>query len=36
MDNKNHSWKGSPNAGMVLTIVALVGAVAVFLVGFIG
>ncbi len=36
MDNKNYSWKGSPNAGLVLTIVALVGAVAVFLVGFAG
>lgn len=36
MDNKNYSWKGSPNAGLVLTIVAIIGAVAVFVVGFAG
>jgi hypothetical protein len=36
MDDKNYSWKGSPNAGLVLTILALLGAVAVFTVGFAG
>jgi len=36
MADKNYSWKGSPNAGKVLMIVAAVGAVAVFLAGFLG
>lgn len=33
-DDKNYSWQGSPNAGSVLTILALVGAVVVLLAGF--
>jgi hypothetical protein len=36
MKDKDYSWKGSPNAGLVLSIVALAGAIAVFLVGFSG
>jgi len=36
MDDKDYSWKGSPNAGLVLTILAILGAVAVFAVGFAG
>lgn len=36
MPEKNYSWKGSPNAGFVLTILAIVGAIAVFAVGFSG
>jgi hypothetical protein len=34
MDDKNYSWKGSPNAGAVLLVIALVGAIAVLVVGF--
>lgn len=34
MKDKNYSWKGSPNAGLVLTILAGVGAVALVLAGF--
>ncbi len=34
MADDNHSWKGSPNAGLVLSILALVGAVVVILAGF--
>lgn len=33
-DDKHYSWKGSPNAGSVLTILAIVGAVVVLLAGF--
>ena len=33
---KNYSWKGSPNAGLVLSIIALLGGVAFILFGFIG
>ena len=36
MTEKNHSFKGSPNAGLVLSILAVVGALAVFVVGFAG
>lgn len=36
MKEKNYSFKGSPNAGLVLSILAVIGAVAVFLVGFSG
>ncbi|MEN9232275.1 MAG: hypothetical protein Q6L68_15365 [Thermostichus sp. DG02_5_bins_236] len=31
---KNYSWKGSPNAGRVLAILAAVGAVIILLAGF--
>ncbi|AFY67691.1 hypothetical protein GEI7407_3223 [Geitlerinema sp. PCC 7407] len=34
MSDKNYSWKGSPNAGLVLTILALVSAIALFAAGF--
>ena len=36
MKDKDYSFKGSPNAGLVLSILAVVGAVLVFLVGFTG
>jgi hypothetical protein len=36
MKDKDYSWKGSPNAGFVLTILAVIGALAVILVGFSG
>lgn len=36
MNDKNYSWKGSPNAGLVLTIVAGLGALLVLVLGFIG
>lgn len=36
MNDKNYSWKGSPNAGLVLTIVAGLGAMLVLSVGFAG
>ncbi len=36
MDDKNYSWKGSPNAGLVLSILAVLGAIAVVMVGFTG
>ncbi len=36
MADKNYSWKGSPNAGLVLTILAGLGAVAILVVGFSG
>jgi hypothetical protein len=32
--DENYSWKGSPNAGLVLSILALVAAIALFAVGF--
>jgi hypothetical protein len=31
---KNYSWRGSPNAGLVLSILAGLGAVLVILAGF--
>ncbi|MFQ3612500.1 MAG: hypothetical protein SNJ68_02145 [Cyanobacteriota bacterium] len=31
---KNYSWKGSPNAGRVLALLAAVGAVLILLAGF--
>ncbi len=34
MKDKNYSWKGSPNAGRVLTILALVAAAVLVLAGF--
>jgi hypothetical protein len=34
MEDKNYSWKGSPNAGFVLAILALVCGVALVLAGF--
>jgi len=34
MEDKNYSWKGSPNAGFVLAILALIGGVALVLAGF--
>lgn len=36
MSDKNYSYKGSPNAGLVLSILAVVGALAVVVVGFSG
>lgn len=36
MSDKNYSFKGSPNAGLVLSILAVIGALAVVLVGFTG
>lgn len=36
MADKNYSWKGSWNAGAVLTGLALVGAVLLILAGFSG
>jgi len=36
MSDKNYSFKGSPNAGLVLSVVALIGALAVLLLGFTG
>lgn len=36
MNDKNYSWKGSPNAGLVLSILAVLGALAVVMVGFTG
>jgi hypothetical protein len=33
-DDKNYSWKGSPNAGLVLSILAVIGAIALVLAGF--
>ncbi len=36
MNDKNYSWKGSPNAGLVLTILAGLGAVLFLVVGFTG
>lgn len=35
-DDKNYSFKGSPNAGLVLSILAIIGAILVFSVGFWG
>jgi hypothetical protein len=35
-NDKDYSWKGSPNAGLVLSILALLGAIAVVMVGFTG
>jgi hypothetical protein len=34
MTDKNYSWQGSPNAGVVLSIVAGLGALVVLLAGF--
>jgi hypothetical protein len=34
MDDKKYSWKGSPNAGLVLTILAVVCGLALVLAGF--
>ncbi len=34
MKDQNYSWKGSPNAGKVLAILALVAGVALVLAGF--
>jgi hypothetical protein len=34
MADKNYSWKGSPNAGLVLTILAGIGAILFILLGF--
>ncbi len=36
MSDKNYSFKGSPNAGVVLSILAVVGALTVFILGFLG
>jgi hypothetical protein len=36
MKDKNYSFKGSPNAGLVLSILAVIGAILVLLVGFTG
>lgn len=36
MSDKNYSFKGSPNAGVVLSILAVIGALAVVFVGFSG
>jgi hypothetical protein len=35
-EEKNYSWKGSPNAGLVLTILAGIGGVLILLAGFAG
>lgn len=32
--DETYSWKGSPNAGLVLSILALIAAIALFAVGF--
>ncbi len=34
MADKNYSWKGSPNAGLVLTILAGMGAILFIVLGF--
>lgn len=34
MAEKNYSWQGSPNAGKVLAILALVGGLVILLSGF--
>jgi hypothetical protein len=34
MPDKNYSWKGSPNAGFVLAILALICGAALVLAGF--
>jgi len=34
MDDKNYSWKGSPNAGLVLTVLAVAAGVVLILAGF--
>lgn len=34
MEDKNYSWKGSPNAGKVLGILALLGGLTIILSGF--
>lgn len=36
MDDKNYSFKGSPNAGLVLSILAVLGALAIVAAGFTG
>ncbi len=36
MSEKNYSWKGSPNAGLVLTVLVLVLGVVIVLAGFNG
>ncbi len=36
MKDENFSWKGSPNAGVVLTILAGIGAIVVLFTGFAG
>ncbi len=36
MKDKDYSFKGSPNAGLVLSILAVIGAMLVFFVGFSG
>jgi len=36
MEEKKYSWKGSPNAGLVLSLLAVFGGIAVLLLGFIG
>lgn len=36
MSEKNHSWKGSPNAGLVLTILAGICGLVIVLAGFSG
>jgi len=36
MEEKKYSWKGSPNAGAVLSLLAVLGGIAVILLGFIG
>lgn len=36
MNDKNYSWKGSPNAGLVLSLLAVVGAIVIILAGFSG
>lgn len=36
MNDKNYSWKGSWNAGQVLSILAVILGVAIVLVGFSG
>jgi hypothetical protein len=33
-NDKDYSWKGSPNAGLVLALMALVAAVVLILTGF--
>ncbi len=32
--DENFSWKGSPNAGVVLSVLAVIGAAVVILAGF--
>jgi hypothetical protein len=34
MKEKNYSWKGSPNAGLVLTLIAVAAGIIIVVAGF--